>query len=242
MALVLVHGVPDTPAMWGPLTAHLGRSDAKAIALPGFGTPVPEGFDCTKEAYSGFLINALERAAQHAGGPVDLLGHDWGALLAVRAAATRPDLIRTWAVANALPDPAYRWHQAARGWQTPVLGEAVMWLSQYRNFEAALSAAGLPPAIAALEQPHWTPTMRRAILALYRSAVHVGQEWGGALSALPQRGLVLWGADDPFVGLDVAERFCQRWGVDLHVERGVGHWAIIARPEPFAARLKTLWA
>lgn len=242
MTLVLVHGVPDTAAMWRPLVQAMARTDVKALSLPGFGVPVPDSFDCSKEAYSAFVVNALEHAAKQAGGPVDLLGHDWGALLAVRAAATRPDLIRTWAVANALPDPAYRWHPAARQWQTPGLGEFAMWASRFVDFEKALVRAGMPAELAALERPHWTPVMRRAILALYRSAVHVGQEWGGDLSMLPKRGLVLWGEDDPFVALDVAQRFCQRWGVALHVLRGAGHWGLISQPQETADRLKALWA
>jgi pimeloyl-ACP methyl ester carboxylesterase len=242
MTLLLVHGVPDTAAMWAPLTALLGRSDCVAVSLPGFGCPVPAGFDCSKEAYCGFLIAEIERAVKAKGGPIDVLGHDWGALLTVRAAALRPDLIASFAVANALPDPDYRWHRAARAWQTPGLGEFTMALSRFQDFEKALVAAGMPAEIAAAEKPHWTPVMCKAILALYRSAVDVGREWGADLSSLPNRGLVVWGADDPFVGVDVAQRFCARWGVELHLEAGVGHWALIARPEPFAARLKRLWA
>lgn len=241
MTLLLVHGVPDTPAMWAPLTALLDRTDIKMVSLPGFGCPVPEGFDCSKEAYSGHLINAIELAAKKNGGAVDIVGHDWGALLTVRAAATRPDLIRTWAVSNALPDPDYRWHRAALQWQTPGVGEFGMWASQFMNFEAALIKAGMPAAIAAAERSHWTPAMRRAILALYRSAKDVGREWGADLSSLPKGGLVLWGEDDPFVSVDVAERFCRRWPVPLHRESGVGHWALIARPAPFAEKLKALW-
>lgn len=240
MPKLFLHGVPDTPRLWSPLLRALGPEAAGALtpAMPGFGCPLPAGFSCTKEAYADWLIGQLEAA----GGGVDLVGHDWGALLAVRVASLRPDLIRTWAVTNALPDPAYRWHSTARMWQTPLLGEFSMAMVRPRALRVALIKGGMPADLAATEAQHVDKTMRQAILRLYRSAVHVGAEWGSDLRALPKRGLVWWGADDPFVDLATAERFCARWGVPLTVERGAGHWACAERPEAFAAALRTHWA
>ena len=34
---VFVHGVPETPAVWDALRAHLHRDDLIALQLPGFG-------------------------------------------------------------------------------------------------------------------------------------------------------------------------------------------------------------
>jgi pimeloyl-ACP methyl ester carboxylesterase len=91
MTAVLVHGVPETPAVWEPLRAHLRRADVAALELPGFGSPRPEGFAATKEAYVGWPAGELERAD----GPVDLVGHDWGGALVVRLVSTRPELVRS---------------------------------------------------------------------------------------------------------------------------------------------------
>jgi pimeloyl-ACP methyl ester carboxylesterase len=244
MTIMFVHGVPDTPFMWTPLIEALDLDDTDYVApaLPGFSTPTPRGFACTKEAYALWLVAELEALKARTGKPVDLVGHDWGALLSVRVAATRPDLLRSWAVANALPEPSYRWHQAARMWQTPVLGEFGMWVSQFRDFSRALAALGVPPAIAQHEAQFWTPTMRRAILKLYRSATHAGEEWGRDLSRLHPHGLVLWGADDPFVPRAIADTFCARWDLPLHIEHNIGHWGIIQRPAPFAEKLRAHWA
>jgi pimeloyl-ACP methyl ester carboxylesterase len=124
---IFVHGVPDTPAMWEPLLGELALDEGmvRAPSLPGFTAPAPKGFSCTKDAYVDWLISEMEAA----GAPVDLVGHDWGALLVIRAACLRPDLVRSWAVANALPQKDYRWHRTARIWQTPLLGEAFMSLT-----------------------------------------------------------------------------------------------------------------
>jgi pimeloyl-ACP methyl ester carboxylesterase len=74
MAIVLVHGVPDTHRLWDELRSHLGGRDVLTPQLPGFDSPVPAGFTATKEAYVDWLVGELERVGE----PVDLVGHDWG--------------------------------------------------------------------------------------------------------------------------------------------------------------------
>lgn len=101
MPAVFVHGVPDTARVWQAVLARLSRRDVVTLSLPGFGRPVPDGFDATKEAYVGWLLDEL--AAQP--GPIDVVGHDRGALLVVRAVSMAPDRVRTWAVGGA---PLYR--------------------------------------------------------------------------------------------------------------------------------------
>ncbi len=122
MPAVFVHGVPETHHVWDPIRAHLSRKDVVAVDLPGFGSPLPSGFDSTKEAYAAWLIAEIEKI----GAPVDLVGHDWGSLLTLRVASTRPDLIRTWTGGSGAVHPDYVWHDMARMWQTPQVGEQVM--------------------------------------------------------------------------------------------------------------------
>jgi pimeloyl-ACP methyl ester carboxylesterase len=114
MPVIFVHGVPDTERVWRKVIARIERRDVVALRLPGFGCPVPPGFEATKEAYAGWPV---EQIASH-GQPVDLVGHDWGAILALRAASLRPDCVRSWATGGAPLDPDYVWHQAAQAWQT----------------------------------------------------------------------------------------------------------------------------
>lgn len=241
--IVFVHGVPDTPALWDPLIAALSLKpgDWIAPALPGFGRPVPAGFSCTKDAYASWLIGELEKAGQ----PVHLVGHDWGALLVLRAACLRPDLIASWCVTNAVIDPAYRGHQNARIWATPILGELSMFAIRNKaRIETALVAGGMPATLAKQEVPHIDKTMRQSILKLYRSAdglIFKGP-WVDDLAKLPRKGQIFWGATDIFVQLAVAERFARQWGFPLHIEQGAGHWACHERADPFASVLKTHWS
>ena len=78
MTTVLVHGNPETSAIWGPLIAALsdqGINDVTTLSPPGFGAPTPDGWDATTSAYVAWLADELQKI----GGPIDLLGHDWGA-------------------------------------------------------------------------------------------------------------------------------------------------------------------
>ena len=236
MPAVLVHGVPSSPAMWDPLRACLARRDVVALRLPGFGCAVPAGFDCTKEAYVGWLIGELERQ----GGPVDLVGHDWGALLVLRAAGLRPDLVRTWAMGNGPVDPDYVWHRAAQAWQTPGRGEEVMALMTPERVAQLLEAEGVPAALARAESAGLDDTMKGAILRLYRSAVTVGTEW---IAPLPpgDRGLVFWGDTDPYAGPELADRLAARTGARLLRLPGVGHWLPHQAPAALAPALEALW-
>ncbi|MER6260528.1 alpha/beta fold hydrolase [Streptomyces sp900105245] len=84
MPAVLIHGVPDTHHVWDGVREHLTRSDVEAWDLPGFGSPRPENFHCTKEEYVSWLIERLEGIGE----PVDLVGHDWGCLLTARGFRT----------------------------------------------------------------------------------------------------------------------------------------------------------
>ncbi|WP_406470505.1 alpha/beta fold hydrolase [Streptomyces sp. NBC_01615] len=110
MPAVFVHGVPDTHHVWDDVLDHLTRTDVIALALPGFGNPVPEGFTSTKKEYVDWIIARLEEL----GSPVDLVGHDWGCVLTSRVASLRPDLVRTWAGGDASISGTVEWHSIAK--------------------------------------------------------------------------------------------------------------------------------
>jgi pimeloyl-ACP methyl ester carboxylesterase len=180
---LFVHGVPDTERVWRAVLSRLGRRDAVTLSLPGFGCQAPTDFAATKDAYAAWLV---EQITAH-GGAVDLVGHDWGAILVLRAACLRPDLVRSWAAGAGPLDAEYVWHKTAQLWQTPEVGEHVMTKFTAAALEKGLSAEGVPPADARETAAHVDDTMKRCILRLYRSAITVGAEWGPDLDRLTHR-------------------------------------------------------
>lgn len=241
--IVFVHGVPDTPALWRPLIAELGlqASAFSAPALPGFGRAIPKGFSRSKDGYVAWLIGELENS----GGPVDLVGHDWGALLVLRAASLRPDLVSSWCVTNAVIDAGYKGHRTARAWATPLLGELTMLAMRDKSrLEQGLISGGMPASLAKEEVEHVDKTMRQSILKLYRSAdgLRFRGDWIDDLVKLPSRGQLFWGETDPFVDLSVAERFSRDRNVPVHIARGAGHWACHERADMLATVLNSHWS
>ena len=60
MTVVLVHGNPETSAVWSPLVAELARTDVVRLSPPGWGAPVPDGWGATVEEYRRWLVGELE--------------------------------------------------------------------------------------------------------------------------------------------------------------------------------------
>ena len=117
---VFVHGNPETAAIWDPIAQELDREIIR-LSPPGFGNPVPAGFEVSVIGYREWLIDELTQLGE----PVDLVGHDWGGAHVVGVAMTRPDLLRSWASDTlGIFEPDYVWHELAQTWQTPGAGES----------------------------------------------------------------------------------------------------------------------
>jgi pimeloyl-ACP methyl ester carboxylesterase len=111
--VMLLHGVPQTAAMWRDLLAGL-RSDRVVLApdLPGLGSSELRGpYDMSTVA------TRLAALAMHeVAGPLDVVGHDWGGVVALVLAASRPDLVRRVVVLNT----AYGSLDLRAAWHVPV--------------------------------------------------------------------------------------------------------------------------
>jgi pimeloyl-ACP methyl ester carboxylesterase len=235
MPAVFVHGIPDTSAIWDALRARLARKDTVALRLPGFGEPVPAGFLCTKDEYAGWVTDRV----RDLGEPVDLVGHDWGSLIAQRIVTTEPELIRTFTLSDGAVSGRFEWHDLARQWQTPEVGEQIMELMTPDTVEATLREAGHPDAATCGARAD--DTMKDSILRLYRSAIDMRSEWDTAERGRERPGLVLWGRDDTY-GLPAGGEAAARAAGARFVVLDGGHWAIFERIDEAARELEAHWA
>jgi pimeloyl-ACP methyl ester carboxylesterase len=244
MTVVLVHGNPETDAVWGPLVRALGRDDVVPLPPPGFGAPVPEGWGATVEEYLLWLVGELEALGE----PVDLVGHDWGGGHVANVAMTRPDLLRSWCSdILGVFEPDYVWHDLAQIWQTPGAGEeaAAAMVADPAARAAGLVPLGVTPDVAAEMAKSWTDDMARAMLALYRDAAQPAMaRLGEHLPAAAARpGLAIQATDDHFVGTDdMRRRAAERAGARVAVLDGLGHWWMLQDPARGAAVLTEFWA
>jgi pimeloyl-ACP methyl ester carboxylesterase len=185
--------------------------------------------------------------AREQGGPVDLVGHDWGGGHVMRIAMERPDLIRSWAmdIAGCFA-PDYVWHDLAQVWQTPGAGE-----------EAVAGMASLPVADRAsmFESLGMTPDIaeasrrpRRDHGPLHPLPLPVGGPTGDGSPRRRTRrrrgppGLVIIPTEDEYTGGEARARWsAQQAKAEVAVLRGLGHWWMIQDPAAGAAALRKFW-
>lgn len=230
MPKVFVHGNPETSAIWSVLFDELkakGIDDLVALSPPGFGAPMPEGFEATRTGYRSWLIQQLEQL----GGNVDLVGHDWGAGHVYGVLAERPDLLRSWAADSAgLIHPDYIWHDLALAWQTPDVGEeaiTAMFGLPAEEGTAMLVSLRMPEEIAGAIAAEQDDVMGQCVLSLYRSATQPAMaNLSEQLKVIDKPpGLVVIASEDIYTG---TPQMCAAVATDLGAEiitlEGLGHW------------------
>lgn len=247
--VLLLHGVPETSTMWrdhaGPLA--VGRR-VLAPDLPGLGgSAYPGPYDVPS------LVRQLAALVDdEVGGPVDVVGHDWGGALALGLAGARPDLVRRLCVANA----PYRSVPLLRAahipfFSLPLLPELAFSAVGRRAVDVMFALAWrssppLAPSVLAEYRAAYTDRPRvQSMLGYYRAATRPrlaallpGRSRGAVRGGPPdavraERMLVLWGADDPVLPVGTGESVVRDLGPDavMVTVPGAGHFVVEEAPE-----------
>jgi pimeloyl-ACP methyl ester carboxylesterase len=243
-AIVFVHGNPGSAAEWGDHLLPLAGEHGRAIALdmPGYGhADRPKDFEYTVEGY-----------ARHLGGALDQLGverahlvlHDFGGPWGLRWGLDHPDRWASVTLINTGLLLGYRWHEFARIWRTPVLGELFLATTTRRGFHMVMKRINpkpLPDAFVDRMFDEGDKGRRRAVLKLYRAESDPAGKsaaWLPKIRALDLPALVVWGAKDRFLKVDLAHRQLEgfpRARIELLPESG--HWCFADDPEGVAAKV-----
>jgi pimeloyl-ACP methyl ester carboxylesterase/2-polyprenyl-6-methoxyphenol hydroxylase-like FAD-dependent oxidoreductase len=236
-AVVFVHGNPGSGADFEPLLAAAGQvGRAVAWDAPGFGqADKPEDFEQSVDGHAGFIDRAFDELGIER---AHLVLHDFGGPWGLTWAATRPERLASAALlgTGALLD--YRWHRMARIWRTPGIGEVSMALTNRIGFRATLrqgNPRGLPGPFADRMYGDFDRRTRRAVLSLYRSVDDVagdGRRLASALRPLNRPALVIWGRQDPYLPISLAERQREAFpSAEVHALEGSGHWPFVDQAE-----------
>jgi pimeloyl-ACP methyl ester carboxylesterase len=239
-AVVFVHGNPGSSTDWTALvdaTGELGR--AVAFDMPGFGrADKPSSFDYQVSAYGEFLQGAITELGIER---VHLVLHDFGGPFGMYWGLGHADAWASVVLINIGVMPGYRWHTMARRWRTPVLGELVQaWVPRagWRRVMQKSSPRGLPPEFVDKMYDDYDHATRRAVLKLYRATPDPGAiatEMGPQMAALHKPALVVWGAKDPYIGVEYAERQREFFDVrDVVILPDSGHWPFQDDPQTVA--------
>jgi pimeloyl-ACP methyl ester carboxylesterase len=239
-AVVFVHGNPGSSSDWGALVEATGEfARALAMDMPGFGhSHAPADFAYEIPSYAEFLQGALTQLSIER---VHLVVHDFGGPFGLFWGIEHPSSWVSVVLINVGVMPGYRWHAMARRWRTPVLGELVQaWIPRWawRRTMQAGSPRGLPEAFVDKMYDEYDRATRRAVLALYRATPDPGttaEQLGAALAELRKPALVVWGASDPFIGVEYAERQREYFDVrDVRILKDSGHWPFQDDPDAVA--------
>ncbi len=240
--VLLLHGFPEFWYSWrfqlGPL-AHSG-APRRVVALDLRGYNLSDkpagGYDMATLAddLRGAVLALGEREA-------DVVGHDWGGILAWALAIRSPDVVRRLAVVNA-PHPGtfrrelLRPRQMLRSsyiafFQLRGLAERRIARDDYVMVRRTLRAADRERAWLANDdiqryvEAIARPGALTAALEYYRALRAPGLGVLGPMRVIRAPTLALWGELDPYLGLGFLDGL-DRWAPELRIERfsTAGHW------------------
>jgi pimeloyl-ACP methyl ester carboxylesterase len=229
-AVVFVHGNPGSSSDWTELVqaaGELGR--ALALDMPGFGkATAPAGFAYEVNSYAQFLEEArLQLGIER----VHLVVHDFGGPFGLLWGLQHPHAWASVVLINVGVLPGYEWHSLAKLWRRPLLGElAHAWIPRraWRRTMQRSSPRGLPEEFVDKMYDDYDRTTRNTVLKLYRATPDPGAvaiRIGAAIAELRKPALVVWGAADPYIGVEYAERQREFFAVeDVVILPDSGHW------------------
>ncbi|MFB9313297.1 alpha/beta fold hydrolase [Nocardioides plantarum] len=150
--VVLLHGFPERASCWRLVAPLLHAQGYRTIAPDQRGYS-PGARPTRRRDYTlGRLVGDVAALIGLTGGPVHLVGHDWGAAVGWATVAEHPDLVRTW-TAVSVPHPRAflrSWVSSTQGlkssymllFNVPRLPELLQRRAP-RRFEASLRRAGM---------------------------------------------------------------------------------------------------
>ena len=117
--LLMLHGFPEYGGAWAEVAAHLPGWRCLAPDQRGYGAswapPEVTAYDLRA------LVGDMAALIETLGGPVPVVGHDWGAVVAYGLAMWRPDLVARLVVINGVHPGPFQRAAAAGGAQSAAL-------------------------------------------------------------------------------------------------------------------------
>lgn len=246
LPVVLVHGIPTSPALWRHVTPLLSGMRVLALEMTGYGESIleGEGRDISVAAQAGRLVAWLE----HLDIPqAVLVGHDLGGGVVHIAAVRRPDLCAGILISNGIgydswPIPSVKAMRAAAPLLSRLPAAAV------KPALAVLLARGHTSRAAAREalRLHYRPYRRHGAAAMARQVAALDVADTLAVAAdLPRLGVparVVWGVADPFQKIEYGERFARDLGTQVQRIEGGRHFTPEDSPAVIADAVRDLVA
>jgi pimeloyl-ACP methyl ester carboxylesterase len=242
--VVLLHGFPERATAWDGVTELLQAQGLHTLA------PDQRGYSPGARPRGRWsyrlsrLVGDVVALAERTGGPVHVVGHDWGAIVGWALAAQRPDLVRSL-TAVSVPHPgaflgaALHGDQLAKSWYfalfaTPLLVETML-AAKPDAFDVPLRKGGMTREdVARFHTDIVESGALPGALGWYRALPFVPPSLARAQIIVPTT--YVWSDRDVALTRDAAERCAAHVSADyeLVVLAGVSHWVPRQAPEQLA--------
>lgn len=242
--VLLLHGFPDTHAVWRKQVGPLVEAGYRVIApdLRGYGgTDAPAGVaSYSLDALRGDIIALLDHLGLDR---VYLVGHDWGAVIGWNLCLHAPERVERFAALSVGHPRAYAragWGQLARAWYAAFF--QIPWLSEKLLLAGGLRALQGHAADEA-QLADWRANFARegratAALSYYRANITLPAS--SERQPLPGPILGVWSAGDPALTeaqmRDSAKYVAGTFQYE-RIDGDVGHWLQLSVPERVNALL-----
>jgi pimeloyl-ACP methyl ester carboxylesterase len=246
--IVLVHGIPTSPALWRYVTPRLAGRRVLAFEMTGYGDSIPAGVgrDISVSAQADRLVAWLD----HLGiGSAILVGHDLGGGVVHIAAVRRPSICAGLMITNGIgydswPIPSVKAMRLA----SPAVSKlpaialkptlAMLLVRGHDQLGVAKDALGV----------HYQPyakhggggAMARQVNSLNVNDTLAVAEQISTLAGKPAR--IVWGVRDQFQKVEYGERFARDLGVSMRRIDAGKHFTPEDHPEVIAEEIASLAA
>jgi len=228
--LILLHGYPETSAMWEPLIAAAAARGYRVIAFDQRGYSPgarPEGVDAYR--IDEMVGDVLAVAAAAGFEDFHLVGHDWGCVVGWIAAVRHPERIRSWAGLS-IPHPGPMIQQLQGGLPTYIKVFNTPWVPEllFSFGDFALLRRGLPENEALRDEYVSVlaePGALSATLNWYRAIPSSLASFAGESFDVQPPTLFVWGSREGWVNAERLERQRALMRGPYHeLEVDAGHW------------------
>jgi pimeloyl-ACP methyl ester carboxylesterase len=246
--IVLVHGIPTSPALWRHVTPHLTGRRVLAFEMTGYGDSIPAGTgrDISVSAQADRLLAWLDHLGIRS---AILVGHDLGGGVVHIAAVRRPGICAGLMITNGIgydswPIPSVKAMRLA----SPAVSKlpaialkptlAMLLIRGHDQLSLAKEALGV----------HYKPYAKHgggAAMARQVNSLNVNDTLAVAgqipsLSGKPAR--IVWGVADQFQKAEYGERFARDLGVTMSRIDGGKHFTPEDHPDVIAQDILSLAA
>jgi pimeloyl-ACP methyl ester carboxylesterase len=248
--VILLHGFPETSAMWQYLMPHIADAGYRVIAPDQRGySPGARPADAEEYRYAALAADVAGLADACGAPRFHLVGHDWGALAGWVVVDQYPDRVASWcamsvphakafalAVRDDPEEEPYR--QAVALFVTPQVAEQVLFADGMAGLKAQAWTGCSPAQVADYVSVFSDGGAMTGALNWYRaSRSHARslEDPSVPFGPVATPTLLLWGRNDPYIrqrAIDLAAE--QMRGEYRVVAMDAGHWLTEEKPDDVA--------